>query len=85
MMDKLNRLSIGLYIRASQLKNDAKKELYALMNDERGLSGIVVAVLLILVAVLAIVMFWGSLKEYLGSMWGKVTQQDGNFTGGNTL
>jgi len=85
MMDTLNRLSIAAYVRMSMWKDDIKESLRSLKDDERGLSGIVVAVLLILVAVLAIVMFWGSLKKYLGDMWGKVTQQDGNFTGGTTL
>jgi flagellin-like protein len=38
-------------------------------NDERGLSGVVVAVLLILVAVLAVVMIWGFLSGWLEDLW----------------
>ena len=49
MWSKLNHLSIAVYTRAASFVQDLK-------NDERGLSGVVVAVLLILVAVLAIVM-----------------------------
>ena len=44
-----------------------------LKRDERGLSGIVVAVLLILVAVLAVVMLWGLLKGYITDLWGIIT------------
>ena len=61
-----------------------------LKNDERGLSGVVVAVLLILIAVLAIVMLWGSLKSLLSDLWGKVTGGSGggganSITGSNSL
>jgi len=44
-----------------------------LKNDERGLSGVVVAILLILVAVLAIVMIWGFLSEWLADLWRDIT------------
>mgnify|MGYP003304857860 CR=1 FL=1 len=39
------------------------------MEDERGLSGVVVAVLLILVAVLAVVMIWEFLGDWLETLW----------------
>jgi flagellin-like protein len=38
-------------------------------NDERGLSGVVVAILLILVAVLAIVAIWIFLGDWLEALW----------------
>jgi Flp pilus assembly pilin Flp len=38
-------------------------------KDERGLSGVVVAVLLILVAVLAVVLIWGFLSGWLQDLW----------------
>ena len=44
-------------------------------RDERGLSGVVVAVLLILVAVLAIVMIWVFLGDWISDMWDTITQQ----------
>lgn len=46
-----------------------------LKKDERGLSGVVVAVLLILVAVLAVVMIWGFLSGWLSEMWDTITQK----------
>ena len=44
-------------------------------DDERGLSGVVVAILLILVAVLAVVMIWGFLSGWLGTVWENITGQ----------
>jgi len=44
-------------------------------NDERGLSGVVVAILLILVAVLAIILIWGFLSGWLAELWDRITGQ----------
>ena len=44
-----------------------------LKNDERGLSGVVVSVLLILISVLAIAFLWGGLGTYLKQVWGQIT------------
>ena len=46
-----------------------------LKEDERGLSGVVVAILLILVAVLAIVLIWGFLSGWLQELWEQITGQ----------
>ena len=40
-----------------------------LRKDERGLSGVVVAILLILVAVLAVVLIWTFLGDWLRDVW----------------
>ena len=42
-------------------------------EDERGLSGVVVAVLLILVAVLAVVLIWAFLSGWLEELWDRIT------------
>jgi len=44
-----------------------------LKSDEKGLSGVVVAILLILVAVLAIVLIWGFLSGWLQELWEQIT------------
>ena len=49
-------------------------------EDERGLSGVVVAILLILVAVLAVVMIWGFLSGWLGTVWENITGQAANIS-----
>ena len=46
-----------------------------LKDDERGLSDIVVAILLILVAVLAILLIWSFLGDFLKSLWDNITGQ----------
>jgi len=47
------------------------------IKDERGLSGVVVAILLILVAVLAIVLIWGFLGGWLAELWDDITGNAG--------
>ena len=42
-------------------------------KDERGLSGVVVAILLILIAVLAVVLIWTFLGEWLQNLWTQIT------------
>ena len=73
MWSKWNHLSIAACTRAASFVQELK-------NDERGLSGVGVAVLLILVAVLAIVALWGGLSQWLSDMWGRITGSEG--TGG---
>ena len=47
-------------------------------EDERGLSGVVVAILLILVAVLAVVLIWGFLSGWLQELWEQITGKAGS-------
>ena len=49
-------------------------------KDERGLSGVVVAILLILVAVLAIVLIWGFLSGWLAELWDQITGSAGGIS-----
>lgn len=71
----LNRLAINTMCGAFAAKEKVCQAVEDLKRDERGLSGIVVAVLLILVAVLAVVMLWGLLKGYITDIWEKITGQ----------
>ena len=48
-----------------------------LKNDERGLSGVVVAILLILVAVLAILIIWIFLGDWLAELWERIVGEAG--------
>jgi len=47
--------------------------LRSIKDDERGLSGVVVAVLLILVAILAVVLIWGFLQGWIHDVWDRIT------------
>lgn len=66
MLSKLNQMVIAAYLSVTGYAKGVAEDL---RNDERGLSGVVVAVLLILVAVLAVVLLWGFLKEWLTDLW----------------
>ena len=71
----LNRLAANAMCGAFAAKEKVCQAVEDLKRDERGLSGIVVAVQLILVAVLAVVMLWGLLKDYITDIWEKITGQ----------
>ncbi|MCL2226604.1 MAG: hypothetical protein FWB97_03100 [Oscillospiraceae bacterium] len=68
MMQKISGLPMAAYFALAGRAGALKK-------DERGLSGVVVAILLILVAVLAIVIIWGSLSGWLEDLWEQITGQ----------
>lgn len=76
MLDKINAFAIAVYFSIAGFVDNAKAKTKELLNDERGLSGVVVAILLILVAVLAVVMIWGFLSGYLEELWGRITGAD---------
>lgn len=69
MMSKLNQMVIATYLSVTGFAKGLAEDL---RDDERGLSGVVVAVLLILVAVLAVVMLWGFLSGWLGEIWERI-------------
>lgn len=68
MLKKFNLLSIEAYTKMQQLGED-------LSQDNRGLSDIVVAVMLILVGVLAAGLMWTFLGDYIEDMWGTITDK----------
>ena len=68
MYKKMSSLPLAVYVALAGF-------LQSFRRDERGLSGVVVAVLLILVAILAIVMIWVFLGDWITDMWDTITQQ----------
>lgn len=68
MMKTINRWLTGLYLGFTGLAQDLKE-------DERGLSGVVVAVMLILVAVLAVAALWSLLSGQISTWWGNIVSQ----------
>jgi len=71
MVQKILAFPTVAYLVITGLIRDFKK-------DERGLSGVVVAILLILIAVLAIVLIWGFLSGWLKELWDRITGSAGN-------
>lgn len=65
MWNQINRLPLLAYLAVTGFFQDLKE-------DERGLSGVVVAVLLILVAVLAVVALWGFLGGWLDGLFKQI-------------
>ena len=74
MWQKISEFPLTAYLAVTGFFRDLKK-------DERGLSGVVVAILLILVAVLAIVLLWKWLGSWLDKLWQKVTTEGGKIDG----
>jgi len=68
MIQKLSDISLAVYLAIAGAFDSLKR-------DERGLSGVVVAVLLILVAVLAVVGIWVFLGGWLVELWGSIVGQ----------
>lgn len=68
MMKTINRWLTGLYLGFTGLAQDLKE-------DERGLSGVVVAVMLILVAVLAVAALWNLLSGQISTWWQNIVNQ----------
>lgn len=77
MINKLNQLALKCYIKTCNALDNAKetlnKDIREFKDDERGISGIVVAILLILIAVALIAIFWENLSEWFDGIWGKIT------------
>ena len=73
MWKNIQKIPRMAYLKITELISSLKK-------DERGLSGVVVAILLILVAVLAIVLIWGFLSGWLAELWEQITGRAGGIS-----
>lgn len=65
MRTSIDRLCIGAQLRVRRFIQE--------MKEESGVSGIVAAVILVLLAVLLASMFWDKLKILFQNLWGNVT------------
>lgn len=65
MLGKLSMYPLRAYVAFSGFVRGIRE-------NEHGLSGVVVAVLLILIAVLAVVIIWGSLSGWLRELWDRI-------------
>ena len=68
MMQKVSAFPLAMFLAVTGFFKELKR-------DDRGLSGVVVAILLILIAVLAIVLIWGFLSGWLTELWDNITGQ----------
>ena len=70
MLQKISAYPLTVYLAVTGFFRNLKE-------DERGLSGVVVAVLLILVAVLAVVLIWTNLGKWIGELWTRIVGEAG--------
>lgn len=67
MLKKMRELAVSAYVKTNSFLHDLK-------NDERGLTGIVVTVLLILVAVLLALLIYGLITGWItDTLWPAIT------------
>ena len=66
MRTSIDRLCIGAQLRGRRFIQE--------MKEESGVSGIVAAVILVLLAVLLASIFWDNLKQLFQNLWGNVTK-----------
>ena len=71
MRTSIDRLCIGAQLRVRRFIQE--------MKEESGVSGIVAAVILVLLAVLLASLFWKNLQVLFGKLWGDVTK-NANYT-----
>lgn len=75
MLHQLNAMTVSVYLTITGAVRSVRERGKNFLSDERGLSGVVVAILLILVAVLAVVAIWAFLGEYIQNIWEQITNQ----------
>lgn len=68
MVERLSDLMIAASVMWGHFVDDFK-------NDESGLSGVVVVVLLVLVSVLAVTLIWGLLSGQLTTWWTNIVNK----------
>ena len=73
MKERILNIPLAVYLALTGIIRDFRR-------DERGLSGVVVAILLILIAVLAIVLIWGFLSGWLNDLWDRITGRTDTIT-----
>lgn len=83
-MDKVNFASTYVYAGVSTAltyaKNKAKAQIKAFKEDERGVDGLVVAILLILVVVILAAIFWDQISGLFVRIWNSINEQTGDDT-----
>lgn len=68
LMNKGTELALRAYVKADMAKDRAKRELSELTSNESGVSGIVVSLILIAIAVALAVIFRDKIKEIMNKV-----------------
>ncbi|MGN0642445.1 MAG: hypothetical protein ACI4JJ_04805 [Huintestinicola sp.] len=70
-MDKINMLTTLAYVKTMNALDRLSAKKNEIVSDERGLSGIVVTLILIGIAALAAVVFKQQIADFMASVFGK--------------
>lgn len=81
MQEKFLELSVQTYLVGKHTLERGKKFCKDFKNNEFGLSGIVVAVMLALVAVIAAALFWDKIRDFVNNQWDKINSKAGEVGG----
>lgn len=76
-MNVLDNMAVGAQVYMWKCKEKIK-DFFA---EEHGVSNVVATVILVLVVVLLIAAFWGSLKTWMAQLWKKITEGSNGITG----
>lgn len=68
-MNVLDNMAVGAQVYMWKCKEKIKD----FFEEEHGVSNVVATVVLVLVVVLLIAAFWGSLKDFMGTVWSRIT------------
>lgn len=70
LAQKANKLALKAYVKADIAKDRAKRELFELSGNEFGVSGIVVSLILIAIAIALAVVFREKISEFMDKVFG---------------
>lgn len=72
LMEKGSELALRAYVKADMAKDRAKRELSELTSNESGVSGIVVSLILIAIAVALAIIFRDSIAKFMKDIFEKM-------------
>ena len=73
MVNRLNQVSIVVYITVLSMCAALKREARVALDDERG--SVVEYVLLAMVAIMAVAALWNIMRPWISDMWRKITAE----------
>lgn len=71
---KCSDLALNAYVKADMAKDKAKNELSEMANNELGVSGLVVSLILIAIAIALAVIFRGKIADFMDSIFNKAEE-----------
>ncbi|MGN0638484.1 MAG: Flp1 family type IVb pilin [Huintestinicola sp.] len=80
LVQKGSELALKAYVKADIAKDRAKQEISELAHNELGVSGIVVSLILIAIAVGLALAFKDKIAEFMGTIFGNAESQAGGLT-----